>query len=439
MRNGSMYQTIVRNFGWMILSLLLALAIWVAANLANNPVDQQEMNTIPVRVQLPEGFIITHQPDTSSVTAVVRASRRDWDLLLPEDVLVTADLNHVRKPGEYRVQLEAEIADPLHGRVVALRPSTWTVSVDYVVEQRLPIQVVVTNDPPLGYTYPADLVCQETEVVMRGSAERVSEVARIEARLNLGSERNPITRTVNLVAVKNNGQAARSVDIQLTPASVDCVVDIQVRKDVTPVEVLPDRGLTNPPPGYTFEGYTNIQPSTVGVTGDDDTIAAMNQVVKTMPIDLSDKTQTFTTEVPLSLPEGVSLAQGQLISVTVIISPVLGNREFQDVPLEVTGLDETRFRASGFANTVTVNVAGPQVDLPKLKVDDLHVLLDLSGLAPGNHQIRPQAAIIGQEADQALSVSGVLPEQFNVTIEALEPTTTPQLPAASQTPDTAED
>jgi YbbR domain-containing protein len=342
-------------------------------------------------------------------------------------VLVTADLSHVRKPGEYRVQLEAEIVDPLHGRVVVLRPSTWTVTVDYVVEQRLPIQVVVTNDPPLGYTYPPDLTCQETEVVVRGSAELVEDVVRIEARLNLSSERNPITRSVNLVAVKGNGQAARSTDIQLIPGTVDCMVDIQVREDVTPVEVLPNRGLSNPPTGYTFEGYTNIQPSTVGVTGDEAQIAAMNQVIKTIPIDLSNKTQTFTTEVPLDVPEGVSLVTpGQLISVTVIISPVLGNREFQDVPLDVTGLDETRFRASGFANTVTVNVAGPQVELPNLNMDDLHVQIDLSGLAPGNHQVKPQAAIIGQETGQPFSISGILPEQFNVTIEALEPTATPE-------------
>ncbi|OPY91862.1 MAG: YbbR-like protein [Syntrophaceae bacterium PtaU1.Bin231] len=425
MRNSSFFQLIVRNLGWLLVSLLLALAIWVAANMANNPVEQHEIRAIPVRVEVPDGYVITGQPDSSTVTAIVRAARSDWDLLLPEDILVTADLGHIRKPGEYRIELTAAIADPLHGKVVALRPSTWMISLDTQVEQRLAIQVVVTNDPPLGYTYPADLACAETEVLVRGSAESVADVARVEARLNLSNDRNPVTRTINLVAVKANGQTARSADVQLLPSSVDCNVDIQTREDVTPVEVLPNRGGTNPPPGYTFEGYTDIQPSTVGVTGDTDAIAAMNQVIKTTPIDLTDKTATFTIEVPLALPSGVTLVSNQqLISVTVIISPVLSNREFQEVPVQVNGLDETRFRASGFANTVTVNVAGPQIRLSELKPDDLSVVLDLSGLGPGNHQVKPTATIVGQGADNPFTISGILPEQFSVTIEAIEPTPT---------------
>ncbi len=423
MRRPAALNFLVQNFGWMVMSLFLAMVIWVAANMANNPVVQDEVRNVSVQVLLPQGFVITDRPDAPTVTAVVRAARSEWDLLTAEDVLVTADLRGFHEPGTYRVELEAEIAAPLHGKVVALRPGTWTLSIDREVEARLPIQVVVTETPPLGYTYSRDITCDAQEVIVRGSAERVEAVQRVEARLDLSDALNPVHLTVNLTPVKENGFRARQVELE--PPKVTCEVDIQAREDVTPVEVLPDRGGTTPPFGYTFQGYSHIEPSRVGVTGDPDAIAAMNSVVRTAPIDLSDKTETFTTEVPLVLPQGVTLVEGEpVVRVTVLIAPVMGSREFQNVPLEVVGLDTARYRVSGMVNTVTVNVAGPQARLPELRVDDIRVVVDLSDLPPGNHQLTPQGSILGQAETGVFTISSILPEQLSVTIEPLEPTPT---------------
>ncbi|MBN2305603.1 MAG: hypothetical protein JXQ72_14060 [Anaerolineae bacterium] len=425
MRKNTFIRFILSNLGWLAASLALALVIWIAAKMDSNPVQQDEIKSVPVAadaILLPDGYVLASAPP-STVTAIVRAERSEWNLLLPGDILITADLTEqVNQPGEYRVELEAEVASPLHGRVVALRPSSLVLQVDEQAEARMAIQVVVSREPPLGYTYPPDLACEETEVVVRGSAAKVADVARIEARLNLSNDRNPTTKTVNLTAVRESELSFRSTDLELTPASVECFVDIQTREGVTPVEVLPDRGGTSPPEGYLFEGYTDIAPNTVGVTGSQDAIQAMNQVIKTTRIDLSAHTETFTTEVPLVLPDGVSLVtENQLVSVTVLISPVRGNREFQDVPVEITGLDQTLYRATGLVETVTVNIAGPLIQLPDR--ENVRVLVDLSGLSPGNHQVEPEGLIMGEGGDD-MTIS-VIPAQISVTIEALNPTPSP--------------
>jgi len=78
------------------------------------------------------------------------------------------------------------------------------------------------------------------------------------------------------------------------------------------------------------------------VTGSRSAISAMGGLVRTVPIDISDETETFTSEVPLDLPDGVTLVpENQLIRVTVTISPVRSSRQFQEVPVEITGLDPT--------------------------------------------------------------------------------------------------
>ena len=119
-----------------------------------------------------------------------------------------------------------------------------------------------------------------------------------------------------------------------------------------------------------------------------------------------------------------------MVRVTVLITPVFDSREFTEVPIEIVGLDTSLYHATGLAGTVTVNVSGPQATLPDLDVSDIRVTVNLLDLPPGNHQITPDITIIGQTEEAEFEVSSVLPEQLNVTIEALSPTGTP-----AETPD----
>ena len=421
MRENSFVQFIVRNLGWMFVSLLLAVAIWAAANMANNPVEEREIKNLPVSVILPEGYVLTRQPEPSSVSAVVRTQQNEWRLLVPEDIIITADLSDKRAPGEYRIELEGDVVSQRHARVVAIRPSTLVFAIDQEAEKRVAVRVIVRREPPLGYSLPSDLsnVCDQTEVMVRGSAERVSSVDHVEVRMDLSDQRNPLTRSFDLIAVQSDGRTASQVEI--VPASVSCTIDIQAREDVIQMRVLPEV-VGDPPEGYLFEGYV-AQPDIVGVTGSRSAISAMGGLVRTAPIDLSDETETFTTDVQLALPEGVTLVpENQLIRVTVTISPVRSSRQFQEVPVEITGLDPTVYRATVLPNAVTVLVVGPEAMLPERDV--VRVIVDLADMPAGNYQVAPQGVILDQDAREDMRIT-VRPEQVNVTIEPLNPTPTP--------------
>jgi len=421
MRENSLIQFLARNLGWMLVSLFLAIAIWAAANMESNPVEEREIKNLPVSVSLPEGFVLTRQPEPATVSAVVRTQQNEWNLLVPDDILISADLGGIREPGEYRIELQSDVVSQRHARVVAIRPSTLVFAVDQEAEKRVAVRVIVRREPPLGYSLPSDLsnVCDQTEVTVRGSAERVNSVDHVEVRMDLSDQRNPLTRSFDLIAVQGDGRTATQVE--MLPASVSCTIDIQAREDVIQMRVLPEV-VGDPPDGYLFEGYV-AQPETVGVTGSRSAISAMGGLVRTVPIDISDEIETFTNEVQLDLPEGVTLVpENKLIRVTVTISPVRSSRQFQEVPVEITGLDPTAHRATVLPNAVTVLVVGPEAMLPMR--EDVRVLVDLADMAAGNYQLAPQGLIIDQETGNGMQIT-VRPEQVSVTIESLFPTPSP--------------
>ena len=429
--SSSPLQAIVRNLGWLLASIFLALAVWVAATMANNPVVQRELAGVEITYQIPEGFVLANEPSLpQTVSVFIRTQESEWSLLVPDDVTVIAALEDVRGPGEYRVELEAEINEPRFGTVTAVRPGTLTLEIDVLAEARAPIDVVVRREPPLGYSYPSELVCDQTEVVVRGSEERVQSVVSAEVRMDLSDKRNPFTEAFDLIPVNADGRTVSNVE--LSPTSVVCSVDIQAREDVTPIEVLPAT-TGSPPDGYIFEGYDSFSPRSVGVTGDRDAIASMNRVVRTAPIDLRGRTETFTVEVPLQLPEGVRLVpEDQLISVTVRISPQTTTRQYEDVPVIVTGLDEERYQVRGLANTVTVFITGPADRLPD--PGDVTVQVNVAELGTGNHQIRPQPMVNGIPQPSGLTLT-VEPQELSLTIEAPG---APATPTATVRADTME-
>jgi YbbR domain-containing protein len=423
MRNSSLVRFTLSNLGWMAASIFLAMVVWIAATMSNNPIEEKQLRRVPVDIPLPDGYVITSPLSQIMATVVVRTQQSEWDLLGADDVLITADTEAIRKPGEYRLELTGKIISPRHGKIIAIDPSTITFAIAQEVEKRVPVRVVVSKEPPLGYTYPAELICDQTEVTVRGSQESVDAVVAAEVRLSLSDDLNPVVKTGQpLIPVRQNGREVTG-NIVLEPNTVDCPVEIRARDDVIQMRVLPNV-IGVPPSGYLFAGYAEVNPETVGVTGSRAAINAMNYVVRTEPIDLSARTETFTIEIPVDLPDGVELVPAnQLISVTVTISASTSSLQYEDVTVEIVGLDTTLYRVTGVPSAATVIVVGPQDHLPER--DKLRVIVDLTGLQPGNHQVRPEGMIVGE--DSVGMMISVLPEELSVTIEALSPSPTPAI------------
>jgi len=84
--------------------------------------------------------------------------------------------------------------------------------------------------------------------------------------------------------------------------------------------------------------------------------------------------------------------------------------------------------------TVDVILTGPLAVLNSLQPDDVHVLLDLSGLAAGTYQLIPAVTVV----EQGVTVQSILPETVEVTVTkgtATTLATTPiTMPAATPTP-----
>lgn len=407
------------NLGWLIGSLLLAFAVWYAALSARDPVEQRRLiGQVPVELRYDEGLIVANRPPLNA-QVTVRGLQSVFGTLELRQVKVVADLSGLPPRDEpYSVELRGVLAPEVRGAaVIAVQPSRISVQLARRAEQLKDISVRFEREPPIGYTVTAQPA--QSEVLVVGAAERVAQVASVQVTVNVQNQRGTFTLTLPLSALDAEGRPV--TDVTLTPSEVAVTVDVQQRSDVTELAVEP-RLVGELPSGY-LRVNQMWSPRRVFVRGNQRSIEAMNGVIFTEPIDLSNRTQTFTQIVRLSVPSGVTLLEPRDITVTVEIEAVQGSREFTGIPIQVQGIDTADFAVALQPERVNVIVRGAQVALEALRAEDIRVFASLSGLGVGIHQVTLQASV-AREGFSGGNV--VIPNNVvEVSITARNPTLTP--------------
>src|SRR5262249_77094 len=125
----------------------------------------------------------------------------------------------------------------------------------------------------------------------------------------------------------------------------------------------------------------------------------------------------------LALPVGVTLIDPVEVTVTVNIEPLVGSREFDNVPVQPQGLDPADWTITVQPDHVSVIVNGPATPLEALTDSDISVIAPLGGLSAGKSTVTLQASITKPGFS---SQDVVLPNpKAEVTIVSLHPTATP--------------
>ncbi len=412
-RGNSNRRFILNNLVWFVGSMILAFFIWMIATLQSDPIQQQRYRErVPVHMNADTGLLITY-PATANrqASVVIRAPSSVLDLLTSDEIVVSADLTGLTA-GDHTVELKATLARQ-QTTVVDISPHQMHVVLEEATQRQVPLRAVVTGEPPAGYSRGEPVFnVNLNQVLASGASTKVNEVVAAQVELDLRQQRNPLEVDLRLTPVDADGNAVS--DVTLDPQVVRVSVNIRRREDVREVSVRPNvQGM--PPDGYVLNTLS-YAPQSVLVSGTPRLLATLEDTLSTQAIDLSNHTTSFEVSVPVILPNSdLLLLSGQNITVSVEIKPVTTSRQFEAIPVKILGIDSNSNLSVKIApNTVSVLVNGPQEAVNQLTADDVKVVLDLNGLAPGNYTL-PLNASVGQGQIPNEGVS-VLPGEVDIQI-----------------------
>ena len=182
--------------------------------------------------------------------------------------------------------------------------------------------------------------------------------------------------------------------------------------------------------GYRLANITVFPPVVTVFSGDPALVNSLPGVLETQPLDLENANDELNTRLSINLPEGVSLVGDQTVLVRVNITPIQSSLTLSNKTIEVNGLP-TGWYAQVAPDNVDVILSGPLPLLDILTPQEVRVVINVTDLTEGTHQLVPDVEILVSD----IVVESILPGTVEVVLSRTPfGTSTPQAPTATATP-----
>jgi len=407
-RERSRWRSLIDQAGTILLSLALAVVIWlIAVSQANPLVTEQFPDRLPIVVRGLDGDLQSVQDlSRETVRVNLRATTAAWDDLDAADFNVSLDLTGYEE-GTHEVPIAVQPTDP-RVTVLQVSPPSIIVQLDPVEERVFTVTVPVLDSPAFGYDYGTALVEPPT-VTVRGPQSQVDLVNAVTAPVYLLNAKSQVERTVAVDPINRQNQEVSGV--QLDTSYVHVVIPVEQWPGRKEVAVRIDL-VGQPASGYRLSSV-RAEPSNVVLQGRAEILATVPGYIETEPLSIEGATNNIRTRLGLVVPAGVTVFDSNTVEAIVTISAVEGGTTARMRPI-IQGLT-AGLSATFSPETVDVILSGPIPALEGLNPDDIFAILDLSGLLPGTHVVTPRIAL-----PVGITEGGVLPETVEVVITAPE-------------------
>lgn len=410
----SRFKSSLADLMALLLSLLLAVVIWVNAQQGEDPILRRAVQ-LPVQfIGAPENVRIIEPSNLNNVAVVVvyEGPASVVDTLTAADFSATVDLSQTPYGQQQLATVEVRAASD-QITLDPPAPDQISVHLEPLVSKEIPVALDLRGSVPRGYTA-GETLLEPASITVRGIESDVNPLALARVTVFLSNE-DTQTKVVSPQPVfyDQQGRIAGVSSLELSHNQVTVTVPIAESADFAN-RVISVNIVGEPAPGYRVLN-TSVNPPSVLLTGRPSQLEQPFRV-QTEPIDVTGLTETFSTRVSLDLPVGITLDEVQEIVATVEIEPFSSTKIFNR-PIEVLGLAADR-EALVQPETARVVLFGPLPVLDAMPEQEVEVTVDVFGLDLGTYELEPTVSI----PNRGLEIRSVQPALITVIITRPTPT-----------------
>ena len=368
----------------MVLSLLIAIALWAFVIGEVNPEASRSYREVPLKFLnqevLEEQNLAVYSVSQRTINVTLNGTRSEINKIDTKDIVATVDLGHaVMGNNEIRVDLKV----PSKVDVESQSVNKITVNIENRIGKEIPIMVTYEGEFN-GEEEPITVEQSMETVMVYGAETTVGQVTAAKAAVaeNLVTAEEQQLQ-VRLTAVNSAGQ--RVYNVKLSSDEMYIVSELAKLKTV-PLEV--------PLQGEDSDGIerTVTVPEEIILKGKAADLDAID-FVRAEPIDLTGVMTSTTIPITPILPEGVelSLENGAFEVVVEVTKTETRSLTFDQTKITFEGL-ESGLSAQAADTALTLSITGSESQLGTLMEDDVTIVADLTGLDAGRHKVQLQAA-----------------------------------------------
>jgi YbbR domain-containing protein len=387
----------------MILSLIIAVALWAFVTGEVDPSTTHRYTSIPVTIT---GLETLHYRgldvrDPGDITADVTLSgkRSTLSKIDSSDIKVTADASEA---SEGKNELDLNISTPKDTKVSKTSPYVISVTVEERVSATKKVKVSYSGTG-MDNAEPGDAETDPKSVTVTGARSSVARVDHVDAKIDLSKIKNSkISEEVTGVPVSSGGKEIGYLD--LSDQKIKVTGTLEKTKKVS-LNVKTTGSVSS-----RYEVASMNVPDTITIKGSEKKLEDIDSV-SAKDVDISGVTKTVTIPLDLDLPDGISVADSSKDAGIRIVIEKSASKKVRikgNVSLINAGDGLT---ASAADRIITVTVKGTVSEMNGLSSSDITLYADLKGLDAGSHKV----SIKGKTG--AGTITDISPSAITVTIK----------------------
>ena len=364
-----------------IIALLMAIIVWVAVIVTQDPEETSPTIHIPITWMNEEileqnGFaFMGANVETASVT--VRGYRSIINSY-SDDIALQVNVN-INAAGRQYVAITPVLPIGAALEIVSIRPAGVVINVEEIITRSHQINIAYSGDK-LPNTEPGNIVQHPERIEISGARSLVEQVQYVEVEipfhqisrvssrftreiLVLDADRNPIPNLA--LTTRFAGVDIMLYDVMEIPISLEILGEVSAKHIVTEISV----------------------PQTVRVRGTRAELATLERI-EAEPIDITGVERTSSLRVEFVLPDGLALASGQAHPHVRVELETLANTSFEFDSQEIAADGLSEGLVAQFEEfTLSLVVAGDDEVIEEAVREDFRLLVNLEGLEPGTHMV----------------------------------------------------
>lgn len=401
-----MLKRLFNNFPVKVISLLVAALSWMILISAQSRAGYFPGKVPITYTNLPVNMISVS--DTDSVRIKIIANPETWSKLTLNNFTAKVNLENLN---EGTHSLPIDVTSNNDGvRIVEENPPTVLVTIEEAKTKSVPVIVKTLGQPKSGFDVISATSLPE-EANVTGPASIVDKLDSVITQAQVSST-NTEDQTTQTKVKALNEQGEEISGLTFSPQFV--AVNIKYGKSSTVKTVGINVDTTGSlPSGYTLENIS-VTPSTVAINGTEDDLAKISSL-ETKPLNLSNLTSSTTLNLPIIIPNGISLVDSiKSVKVSANIKQISVSRNIV-VPIDFNNLTNGLNISNQSTSSATVSISGTLDKINNVTAKDLQIEIDLTGKGKGNYSFDLSKNSISGSIN-GVSIDKVDPTKVTLTI-----------------------
>ncbi len=394
-----MNKKIANNLSLKILSVAIAILIWLLVVNADNPIvtksfvigDVQLLNEAYLDA---DGKMCMQDDKQESIRVTIKTNRKTLDRITASDIKAVADLQQAVSLNTDPVMVPITVScDKVLPDNIEVTPQNLSIHIEDKDTQEFVVNVTTNNTKPdKGYEV-GTLTSNPEKLKITGPTSLINKIDKVNASVDVDGASEDVTEETDVKIIDKNGEEFTDTDMAYLNISK---VSVTARLwKVRPEVRIKAEYEGTPADGYEVESISTT-PNVISVAGSDEALSALEEQNNTITIpssatDVSGKDSDYEVKINISdyLSQGLKLTSDSSEDVFVRVNILPQGSSVCEVPtknIKVENAPESMQVAFDTAK-IEIRIKKTEEDLSDLKESDIKASIDLKNKTEGSFEV----------------------------------------------------